>query len=510
MRKVLICLTVAVGLVLGLELLASAETVRKILVIEKGTKDRVIELVEGLGGTVVNELEHIEESLIVDIPVGKQTDLAAAREVLKAYDDEIIVFIPPWRRYEASVKKEEERRTEERRPKELEHYTGDDWGYDRIDVEEIHWPGLSRIVHQSSMRSTEDSVNIGFILIGAVGLVGAGLLRWRGRRGLFLGLTLVGLSSLVAGCAGGVVMIIEGAGVRVALLDTGIDFDHPDINANVNVGLSRNCLTGTCVPGGDDDNGHGTWTGGIIAAERRNEADKPFDKKIGVAPKAELIAIKVCDAGGSCPSSAILAGMNYAISVGAKVANMSLGSGAFARGILPTYCQPKPGDPTGGTGIYDPALRAMFVNNITLVVAAGNFLSAYNLGPGNYAALFASCRGTIAVAATSPADRMACTSFYTGFGEDVELAAPGEYVFSLDLMPPTWEGYMAGSGTSAAAPFVTGVAALLYSTGVNTPTAVRTRLLATADNVIQACGLVIPEPIVDAEEAVLGSQNGDN
>lgn len=505
MRKVLVCLTVLVGLVLSLGLTASAESVRKILVIEKDTKEEVIALVEQLGGTVVNELEKIEGSLIVDIPVAKEAELRAAREILKVYDDEVIVFVPPWRHHEASVKKEEEERP---RLKQLEQYTGNDWGYDRIDVEEIHWPGVSRMIHGGSIADERSFASLPFILIGVLGLVGAGLSRRRGWRGLFLAFAFAGLSLFVTGCVG-TVSLIEGAGIRVALLDTGIDFEHPDLNANINVGLSRNCLTGTCVPGGDDDNGHGTWTGGIIAAERRNEADKPFDKKIGVAPRAELVAIKVCDSGGSCPSSAILAGMNYAVAVGAKVASMSLGSGTFARGGLATSCEAKPGDPSGtGTGMYDPALRAMFVNNLTLVVAAGNH--GGNIGPTALASLFASCRGTIAVAATTPADRMACTSFRTAYGDDVELAAPGDYVFSGDLMPPAWEGYSTGSGTSASAPYTAGVAALLYSIGINTPTAVRTKLIATADNVIQPCGTIMPEPILDAEEAVLGTQNGDN
>ncbi len=158
-----------------------------------------------------------------------------------------------------------------------------------------------------------------------------------------------------------------GAGVTVAVFDSGLDFDHLDLDANILVGLSRNCLGGGgCVCGGQDDNGHGTFVGGIIAAEAGNNRDI-----VGVASGAKLIAVKVLDENGSGPFTDIIAGLQYIqglnedqdLTNDVQVANMSLG----------LFCSVCTDDSTHPTVIaFHTAVDALVNAGITLVVAAGN------------------------------------------------------------------------------------------------------------------------------------------
>ena len=116
--------------------------------------------------------------------------------------------------------------------------------------------------------------------------------------------------------------------VDVAIIDTGIDLEHPDLNVVSSVSCLYSSGVGPpwdrsyyCDAGGDDDHYHGTHVAGSVAA-----LDNGFGV-VGVAPGARLWAVKVCDANGSCPSSAIIAGIDHvAANAGAvEVANMSLG-----------------------------------------------------------------------------------------------------------------------------------------------------------------------------------------
>jgi subtilisin len=115
-----------------------------------------------------------------------------------------------------------------------------------------------------------------------------------------------------------------GSGVQVAILDSGLDFAHPDLAANIDTSLSRDCTDGGggCVLGGQDDHGHGTSVGGIVAA-RDNGIDL-----VGVAPQATLIAVKVFRADGSADYIDIVAGVDYLTGLNLsgnviEVANMS-------------------------------------------------------------------------------------------------------------------------------------------------------------------------------------------
>ena len=139
----------------------------------------------------------------------------------------------------------------------------------------------------------------------------------------------------------------------VAVIDTGVDFQHPDLR--VNTAKSIDCTKGTtgqakCVQGlGDDDNGHGTHVAGTIGAVNNNRG------VVGVCPGAEIWAIKVLNRRGIGYNSWIIAGLEYVISQASKidVANMSLGG----TGCDATYC-----------AVIDKAKRA----RVAFAVAAGN------------------------------------------------------------------------------------------------------------------------------------------
>jgi subtilisin len=208
-----------------------------------------------------------------------------------------------------------------------------------------------------------------------------------------------------------------GLGVKVAVLDTGIDLDHPDL---YNVKSGPDLINKDATP--DDDNGHGTHCAGIIAAQHNDVGVK------GVAPGVELWAVKVLNSQGSGPISVIVSGIEWAINNNMKVISMSL----------------------GGTG-NDPAMEAIcnaaFVAGIIVVAAAGNNAGSGVMYPGKYA-------NVIAVAATTSRDKRAS---YSSFGPEVDLAAPGDGIYS------TYKngGYATMSGTSMACPHVAGTAALL-------------------------------------------------
>lgn len=217
-----------------------------------------------------------------------------------------------------------------------------------------------------------------------------------------------------------------GAGIGVAVIDTGVDLTHPDL-AGVVDGDNE-------VKPGDpanDDNGHGTHVSGTIAA-----VDNTIGY-VGVAPDATIIAVKVLDRHGSGWVSDINAGIDWVAAnkdaYNIKVANMSLGGGGYIQSM------------------HDAILAATNVG-ITFVVAAGNS-SAY---AGNYSpAAYDDC--VITVTALNPDDTFA---YYSNWGEPpVDLIAPGTNVPSL------WKngGYNTISGTSMASPHVAGSAALFIA-----------------------------------------------
>jgi subtilisin family serine protease len=310
----------------------------------------------------------------------------------------------------------------------------------------------------------------------------------------------------------------RGAGARVAVLDAGIDIDHPDLAPNLNLALSRSFIPGLPVaapptgpPSFTGPPHHGTWTAGIIAA-----ADNGIGT-IGVAPEAELVALRVCpDNARRCPDSAILAALVYAAQIDADVINLSLQATLERRGFVDrdgTYVSAAEVAEllVAFTRAFDFAHR----QGATIVTAAGN--QARDLDADqDTVQLLAQPPHAITVAATGPQgwaldpstdlDLPAC---YSNYGQSViDLAAPGGNIdCSLPFPPPlpwsrctvvitlpcwafdpvvgpTINGWSINWGTSAAAPHVAGVAALVIGAhgGQMNPDKVEAILRATADD----------------------------
>jgi subtilisin len=241
-----------------------------------------------------------------------------------------------------------------------------------------------------------------------------------------------------------------GSGVKVAVIDSGIAYTHPDLNANYAGGA--NFLGGSPSP--LDDNGHGTHVSGIIAAEMGNTAETvaAFNSNgvVGVAPSASLYALKVVDASGNGDYSNVIAALQWAVTNHMDVVNISLGAHVDTQAL------------------HD-AISATWNAGIVIVAASGNV----NLGDFNEiingcpVAFPAAYPEAIAVSFTDTSNSLtglSCT------GPQVFLAAPGDNVVSTvptgSCMFCTSVGYAAETGTSMASPHVAGVAALILSKGI--------------------------------------------
>ena len=253
-----------------------------------------------------------------------------------------------------------------------------------------------------------------------------------------------------------------GIGVKVGIIDTGIDRTHPDLPS---IAGGRDFVNSDNDP--SDDNGHGTHVAGTIAAQKNGNG------VVGVAPGVKLYAYKVLNASGSGYWSDLILALNQAVADGMQVVNMSMG-GSSAPTALKTAC--------------DNAYAA----GVLLVAAAGN--GGGVIYPAKYASV-------IAVSATDKSDKRA---FFSSSGAEVELAAPGVNIKSTYL----GGGYATLSGTSMATPHVTGTAALVFASGrATTAGGVRTILQRTADD-FGAAGRdkFYGYGLVDAQEAATGVQ----
>lgn len=243
----------------------------------------------------------------------------------------------------------------------------------------------------------------------------------------------------------------KGLTVKVAILDTGIDLDHLDLQSNI----KGNVSTISPLRSGNDDNGHGSHVAGTVAAIDNNIG------VIGVGPEIYLYAVKVLDRTGSGWLSDLIEGIEWCINNKMEVINMSLGSSS------------------DNQAFHDAIIKA-YQAGIVLVAAAGN--NGETGGAVSYPAKYPEA---IAVSAVDQAGRLAS---FSSFGPEVDLAAPG-----VSIKSTYNDGYYRTlSGTSMAAPHVSGTAALALATPVGIydlngnsiwdPSEVKNKLEATAEN----------------------------
>lgn len=245
----------------------------------------------------------------------------------------------------------------------------------------------------------------------------------------------------VAEVWGGTAPAATGAGVKVAVIDTGIDLTHPDLpRPTASVSYVRGAKTA------NDDNGHGSHVAGTIAA-LNNDAGV-----VGVAPGASLYAVKVLDRNGSGYISDIVKGINYVAAQHVNIANMSFGS-------------------SSGSTTLASACTSANTAGVLLIAAAGNS------GP-NHVSYPAAYDVVVAVGAVDGSDAVA---YFSNTGSYLDASAPGVSVLS------TYKngGYATLSGTSMASPHAVGVAALIWGDSISTATnaSVRSTLLSRARKV---------------------------
>lgn len=254
----------------------------------------------------------------------------------------------------------------------------------------------------------------------------------------------------------------DGTGVKVAVLDTGVDRTHPDL-------AGRIAATADFIGDSDvvDRNGHGTHVASTIAGTGAASQGKYR----GVAPGASLLVAKVCSDQGTCPDSAVIAGMQWAVEQGAQVVNISIGGQAPL-----TYPDPM----TRAVDELTAATGTLFV------IAAGNKGAADETveSPGIAAS-------ALTVAATDKSDQLASFSsrgplWYEDRSLKPDIAAPGVLITAARSSASSLEGdqYTTASGTSMATPHVSGAAAILVQQHPDWPAArLKAALMSTATDV---------------------------
>lgn len=222
--------------------------------------------------------------------------------------------------------------------------------------------------------------------------------------------------------------INQGSGVIVAVLDSGVDLPHPDLNGQLVAG------TNIVSPGNEpqDDTGHGTMVAGIIAAKTDNAVGVA-----GLAPQAKIMPVKIFDGSGNTTDTNIVNGITWAVNNGANVINMSFGSLGHVN-----------------SAVRD-TIEWAFGQGVILVAGAGNENSSTNEYPAAYPQV-------ISVGATDSNDNRAA---FSNYGSTISVVAPG-----VDIYSTTWMSnanpnstYSYDSGTSFSCPQVAAAAALLKS-----------------------------------------------
>lgn len=213
--------------------------------------------------------------------------------------------------------------------------------------------------------------------------------------------------------------VSDASSVKVGVIDSGISLNHSDLASNIKGGFNAINRRQSA----DDDNGHGTHVAGIIAA-----VDNDIGV-IGIAPKAQLYAVKVLDKTGSGRISNVIEGVQWCMDNNMQVVNMSLGTSSYSKAL-------------------HNAVKKAHESGLVMVAAAGNS------GPGEdtiaYPAKFSE------VIAVSAIDENSGVTSWSSRGPEIDVAAPGNSIYSTYANGE----YRVLSGTSMAAPHVTGVISL--------------------------------------------------
>lgn len=252
--------------------------------------------------------------------------------------------------------------------------------------------------------------------------------------------------------------------IIIAILDTGVDWDHEDLSGNMWDDGSGYCgydfVNGDDNPDDDNSDSHGTHCAGIAAAVTDN------GKGIaGVSWKSKIMAVKVLGADGSGSLDDELDGIDYAVSNGADIISMSFGTIDY---------------PPSSNPLERQAIDDAYSSGCLLVAASGNDNQPYVAYPAAY-------DNVIAVGATNENDERCDPGDWgpgqgSNYGTELDVVAPGNEILSTFRVVKGTYGY--SSGTSMAAPFVAGLAALIWSHNPNLSNSdVRDIIRSSADDI---------------------------
>lgn len=228
----------------------------------------------------------------------------------------------------------------------------------------------------------------------------------------------------------------DGHGITIAVVDTGVDLNHPDLKDNLVPGYNA-ILDSTDPQDIQDRNGHGTHVAGIAAAEMNGVGI------VGVAYKAKIMPIKAMNKEGEGADTDIANGIEWAANHGAQIINLSLGA-------------------NGQTDVLKAAIDYAQAKGCLIIAAAGNHKPGNNPGSGSNSGVAypAADPGVVAVSAIAENGNIAN---FSDTGPQIALAAPGVDILSDYWQPGTGSTYAWLDGTSMASPFVAGAAALIWS-----------------------------------------------
>ncbi len=234
--------------------------------------------------------------------------------------------------------------------------------------------------------------------------------------------------------------------ITIAIIDSGVAAGHPDLDGKVLPG--QNFLFTPPTTDSNDDAGHGTFVAGVAAAKGNNSYGIS-----GVSWGAKILPVKVLNSQGSTSNAVVAMGINYAAEQRAQIINLSLGTSDRSQAV------------------YDAVSKA-YDQGLVLVSAAGNDGKADPQYPASFDQV-------ISVGASTPLDRPAV---YSNSGPEISIVAPGDGIFSLSWARADGQIFGFDKGTSFAAPYVSGTAALMLSVNKYlTNSQVKNMLEGTAD-----------------------------